>query len=137
MAVTTLDIVDILYHRLRDAGLGLTGAIYKNNDRPANSEKEDIVINSLPVNNSSLQQAVANVNIHPVLEARNVNNVVSYSFNWTRLNQLVKTVKPVLEQAKTDMWTAGYHYEIQQDGLIPDENFYNIRINFYSLNISN
>src|SRR5688572_11465347 len=64
---TTFDIVDIIYPVLKtNAALtaALTGSVYKTDGRPINSDKEDIVIGSLPINNEQLQQAVMNINIH-------------------------------------------------------------------------
>lgn len=129
MAVTAIDIVEVIVQRLRAANLSISGNIYRN-QRPINSEQEDIVVNSLPVNNSSLQQAVANVNIHPAIKSFKVNDVINSTFDAARLNVVVKQVKAVL----SDVWGADHNYDIQQEGLIQDEGFYNIRINFYSEN---
>lgn len=135
MAVTGLDVVDILWMRLKTSGIDITGGIYKGR-RPAGSVKEDIVINALPITNTAIQFAIANVNIHPAGEAYTVQGITNSSFNWTRLNAIVKAVKQALDM-EDELWTDGYNFNVQQDGLIPDENYYNIRLEFFNENIFN
>lgn len=134
---TTLDIVDILYQHLKNSSLASEidgGGIYKHR-KPANSEKECIVINSLPINNEQLQNAVANINIHVPNKKQKVNNVQDSSLpDHARLKELTGIAVEELEH-----WAEEYNFSVQQQVLIQDEetlNFYiNVRLDFYSINI--
>jgi hypothetical protein len=136
--INTLDIIDVLWARANTSNLkpSLSGGIYKNR-RPASSDKEDLVINSLPVNNEQLQVAVANVNIHVPDITVNVNNIQDRQPNHERLKILTGLAIPIF----TDQWVGDYHYDVQQQTIIQDEeansHYINIRIEFFNINISN
>jgi hypothetical protein len=54
-----------------------------------NSDKEDVVINSLPINNSQMQSGVFNVNIHVPNLVLNINgNIDTTQPNHERIKQL-------------------------------------------------
>ena len=62
----TLDTDEILYKIVKDAftGLSLTGGVYRN-QRPLNSTKEDVVVNTITLSqDSDPQLGQSNVNIH-------------------------------------------------------------------------
>lgn len=134
---TTLDLVDIIWDRLNSSPLkaSITGKLYKHR-RPVNSQSEDVVINSLPVNNEQLQQAVANVNVHvPNLELQ-VNGAVDRSQpDHTRLKSLAALAIESLQE----VWEDDYTYDVQQQLLIEDpeagDHYVNIRLEFYNINL--
>jgi len=139
---TPVDIVDILWGKINSSSLksalATGGGVYKR-QRPINSNKEDVVINSLPLLNEQLQVGVANVNIHVPDKQINQVGIQTTVANTVRLKALVDTAVTIL---KEDYSADDYHFEIQQvSDLMKDEDasshFINIRIEFYSLNISN
>lgn len=140
--VNTLELVDIVWARLNASVLktgpdAITGQIYKNN-RPLGSKTEDIVINSLPVNNLQLQTAIVNVNIHVPNLVLSINGTQDTTQpDHARLKTLTTLALAVL----ADQWTADYNYDVQQEVLIEEEEFHehyiNIRIEFFYINISN
>lgn len=137
--MTTFDVVDIVYARLKNGVLAaaINGGVYKE-QRPVNSQKEDVVVNSLPINNLDMQTGVVNVNIH----VPNLNVVVNGTTdpeqpNWARLKPLAAL--GVIDL--TDVWAEDYNFNIQQQVFIKDDeykdHYINIRLDFFSINISN
>jgi hypothetical protein len=134
--ITSLEIVDILWAKLNGSPLkaAIDGGIYKNR-RPASSEKQDVVINCLPVNNQQLQTTIANVNIHVPNISIDVNGVQDSSQpDHVKLLALSKIAVGVLK----DIWSGDYNFNVQQEVLIQDEEqgdyYINIRIEFYNIN---
>lgn len=137
--ITTLDLVDIIWQRLNGSPLktAISGGLYKHR-RPAGSQTEDVVINSLPINNVQLQTGIANVNIHVpnlTIEASGVQD--SKQPNSIRLQELAA----IAIEALSDVWAGDYNYDVQQQTLLEDEEagdyYINIRIEFYNINIKN
>lgn len=137
--MTTFDLVDIVYDRLKTGSLQeeITGDVYKQ-QRPLNSTKEDVDINALPVINAQVQSAVINVNIHaPNLSVIIDGRTDTEQPDWERLKYLCVIAVAML----TDVWAEDYNFDIQQQTLIKDEiykdHYINIRLDFFSINISN
>ena len=135
---TTLDLVDILWAYLNASALKneLTGGIYKHIG-PVNSQKEDVVINSLPIVNLDLQTAVANVNIFVPNPVQNINGVQDTSQpDSARLQALGAMAMVILDSH----YGADYSFSVQQSVLLSDDTsgswFLNIRVNFYSINLN-
>jgi hypothetical protein len=133
---TGLDIVDIVYAKLRDSSLDteITGAICRK--RPINSKLEDVVLNCLPVPNSQYQQTVVNVNIYTPNKTQNFTGGVDNSQpDIVRLKMLTNIAVTILK----DNVGADYIFDIQQTvGPIQGDNndhYMNIRLNFYSENL--
>ena len=133
---TTLDIVDTLFARLDASALktAINGNICKHRRDP-NSTSEDVVINSLPVNNEQLSRAVANVNVHvPDIEVT-VNGQQDKQPNHPRLKQLAG----IAVTALNDVWETNKNYTVQQQTLIRDadagDHYINIRIEFNIVNL--
>ncbi len=134
----TFDIVDLLYGFLiadTDITGAISGGIYKHN-RPLNSDKEDVVIGSLPVNNDQLQQTVPNINIHvPNLKLTKG----TIQDNTQPDTKRLKTLTALLVTKLDDKTFDDYWFEVQQQTLFSDEetneHYSNIRLNFYSINI--
>jgi hypothetical protein len=134
---TTLDIEDILFAAVKASPLAsaINGGVYKR-QRPVNSAVEDIVVNCLPVGNTQLQRAVANINIHvPNLSVTKGGITDNSMANHSRLKELAGMVEASLD----DQFAQDYGYEIQQQQLFQDEvandHYVNFRINFYSFNV--
>lgn len=135
---TSFDVVNILYSHVKNSILfadmkKASGGLYKF-QRPANSIKEDVVINSLSVNREEVQQGIVNVNIH-------VPNLIisgdSSQPNTKRLDELSDLFQQAFEG---EIWEANgqYEFNIQQDILFQDSNnqhYINFRIEFNSINI--
>lgn len=137
--MTTLDLVDIVWQKLNTSPLktAITGGLYKHR-RPAGSQNEDVVINSLPINNVQLQTGIANVNIHVPNLTIEVNGVQdSKQPNSQRLKELAE----MAIEALSDVWADDYNYDVQQQMLLEDEeagdHYINLRIEFFNINIKN
>lgn len=135
---TTLDIVDILYHVLSGSGLAsaISGGVYKH--RPVNSGKEDVVINSLPVSGSQLQEGVANVNIHVPNLALNIGGIQDRTQpNHDRL----KTLTSLAVTTLNDVWreSGDVSFTVLTQSLFEEpeifEHYVNIRLNYFSVNV--
>jgi hypothetical protein len=136
---TTLDTVDIVWQLLDASALkdDLSGAIFKHR-RPVASDKEDVVVNSLAVNNTQLQQGLVNVNIYVPNLSITVNEATDGSQpDHVRLKELASMACGILD----DNWDLDFNFDVQQQVVIMDEetkeHYINIRLNFYSINISN
>lgn len=135
--MTTLEAVNIVWRILNDSALknALSGSIYKLK-RPLNSAKEDVVVNSLPINSEQLQYGVINVNLHVPNLVITANGAQDYTQpDFVRLKELSATAIPLL----TDVWDDGWHFDVQQHTVIEEaevnEHFVNIRLEFYAVNI--
>jgi len=132
---TTLDIVDTINTRLQAVSSlsTLTGEIYKY-QRPVDSDLEDIVINSLPITNEQLQQAVANVNVYVPDVVVTVSGKENRVPNLTRLKALAVIVLAEL----MDRISGNFTWDVQQQLLIQDSesnsHYVNIRLQFFVLN---
>lgn len=137
--ITTLDVIDTLWTRLNYSQLKamINGGVYKHR-RPAGSNKEDVVINCLPIGNIQLQACIANVNIHVPNLTIEVNGVQdSKQPNTIRLQELALVAIDML----SDVWSGEYTYDVQQQTLLEDEeasdHYINIRVEFLNINIKN
>jgi len=140
MMKTTLDTDDVLYDLLKISSLksAISGNVYKR-QRPANSNLEDVVINSLPITNEQLQQCVSNVNIfvpdEEITTTVDGSKIVDRFANEARLKELTALAVEIL----TDGIKGDFTWDIQQVSLIKDNDsdshYKNIRINFFVSNI--
>lgn len=131
--ITTIDLEDLLYQHLKAGALdtATTGGLYKR-DMPINSIKEDVVINSLPVNNLQLQTGLVNVNIHVPNLTVTQNSVSQKISNTVRLKQLANlAISELNEVAIGDTF-----FYIQQQMLFTEEDssYINIRLDIYNIN---
>lgn len=74
----------------------INGLLYKDK-RPAGSTKEDIVINSVSMENSFLQDGVFNVNCYVPMISVNVNSITQFLPNTAREEIITQAVYPLLE----------------------------------------
>jgi hypothetical protein len=134
---TTFDLVNIIVSILKgNTALMSTinGGVYK--QRPAGSTKEDIVINSLPVNNLQMQSGLVNVNIHIPTIAVTIDGTVDHQLNAARFKEVTDMVIALLD----DVWAQDYNLGVQQQNLIKEQNgteyYNNIRIEFNIINLN-
>lgn len=116
---TTFDQANILYSVLKNAPIAatLSGGIYKVK-RPDNSNKEDVVIGSLPISAGDvIQRGTSIINIHvPDLEIT-INGVTQIQPNTMRLGELTA----LAEQAIEKYFGAEYNYWMSDQALLEDK----------------
>ncbi len=95
--------------------------------------QEDVTVNSLPINNEQIQQAVININVHIPNVTVVVNGIQDNTQpNSKRLNEVTKLV---IEQVNEKYFADHWCY-VQQQNVFDDEleHFSNIRLNYYNIN---
>lgn len=135
--MNSLEAIDKVFNHLKGGLLStsITGGVYKHR-RPINSVTEDVVINSLGINNEKLQRGVLNVNIHVPNKILRIGGIQTTDQpDHTRLLALTTIAKDELN----DIWVDDYGFDVQQDNPIEDEGetFTNIRLEFFNINITN
>lgn len=133
---TTLDVTDLLYTTLNTATSltsEISGTVYKL-DRPEQSQKEDIVINALPISTTQPQLCTANVNLYvPDIHA-SISGVSQYMPNTSRIKAILKILIPLLE-VKAD---GDYLFHVANQTEIRERDFkrtlVNIRVEFMIIN---
>jgi len=133
---SALEIVDILVKKLNDSPARplVTGSISKF-ERPYNSSKIDIVVNSLVTGGEVIANGVFNVNIHVpnIRETIDPQTVITTLPDTTKLKKLTR----LCIDALTDVWGDDYNYTVEEDrGVFVEEksSYNNLRIEFNSLN---
>lgn len=103
----------------------INGRIYKDN-RPTNSDKEDIVINSLTMDNELLQNGVFNINCYVPKKSVTINGITQYHKDNRRLKEIADKVYQVIN----DVWEEDYNLDVEthQDFEEQNENYYNFRV---------
>lgn len=91
---TSIDIASIVYKIIKKSNvINITqGGVYLG-ERPFNSKKNDIVVNTLTLDNEQLQFGTINVRIY----AQNIHKNDTYYPNYSLLNDAVKILKPLLK----------------------------------------
>lgn len=99
--ITDFDLNTDLFVLLNNSGITISGGVYIEDDRPDNSQLEDIVINTIDVTlDTSPQLATSNVNIYVPDKTKNINGTNQIKSNRIRLRELTKYVIKVLKDAK-------------------------------------
>jgi len=132
---TPIDLLTLLYQRLQnDTALtgALSGDIYLLS-RPAESDREDVVINSLPMTGTRIQLASANVNLYvPDLRVKRTDRGNAQRdervANLTRLDALTKLVVPLIRDHATQTYalTLGNMVLIQE--VETNSHYVNLRV---------
>lgn len=138
--ITTLDAIDFIYQVLVTSPIkeAISGGIYKL-VRPISSDKEDIVVNSLPVVNGDLQEGIANVNVHVPNLNINTGSQDDTTPDFARMKVLAEMVRAALE----DVWLQdeSFRFTIQQQHTFyepeTESNYINFRIKYFSVNLPN
>ena len=118
---------NILYNLLNDSALktAITGKIYKG-QRPLGSKLEDVVIQSMPISDGTLQQGVANVNIYIPMLYQNILSQKQVYRNTARIEQILNIATPILKESfgeNYSMWTS-------KQGDYPEEELEQTRLNY-------
>lgn len=111
----------------------INGNIYKDR-KPTNSNLEDIVINSVVMDNGYLQDAVLNVNCYvPYIQVK-ADGITQYHPNHARLKAITETVYPLLDR----IWGEGFNMAIVNHKVFDEDteksNYINFRINLKAFN---
>ncbi len=99
---TSFDTDGILFRLLKDSPLknAISGGIYVGDDRPMDSEDEDIVVNTIAVTQDYLPQvATSNVNIYVSDTNKQIKGKRQLQANRTRLKALAEKTMLVLRNA--------------------------------------
>lgn len=134
--MTIDDCNGLLYSALSAASIGLTGGIYFDDERPIDSTKEDIAINTPTLNggHGHPQNGYSNINIYvPVKKIKTAEGYRTVR-NRTRERELVKKVSAVIEAMNVE----GVNYvesENKEQSTDGRETFCNVRVfwNIYYL----
>jgi hypothetical protein len=131
---TTDDAERILYNRINGSALkaACNGVLCKWN-RPDNSDKEDIVINSLPITTNGTQRMVANVNIF----VKDLLSPVTDN-HWMpdtgKLKTLAGLAMTLLEEEHGTDEGFDYHFFVTNQSTFPEpaikQTYLNFRIEF-------
>ena len=114
----------------------ISGVIYTT-DRPDNSEKEDITVNTITVTGSMPQRGTSNINIHvPDLQAK-IKGQEQRKADRERLRQITTLVISILEAARVEgllFWVAN-QTTIKEPEV--NQHYTNLRIEWNICKISN
>jgi len=111
----------------------ITGGIYKGR-RPADSELDDIVINTITTGDGTRQFGVSNVNIYVKDIQATIAGRQQFLMNTSRLITLTNLVKPLLEETDGDdfaLWIESTRPAAEPE---INQHFINIRIEFQFIN---
>ena len=130
---TTFDTDTILFSLLRNSPVdaAINGGIYIGDDRPNDSEKEDIVVNSINLTQDYLPQiGTSNVNIFvPDMNVK-INGKQQLKANKIRLKELLAMTMQTLREAKI----TGLMLILESQNVLAEpsikQHFVNIRINW-------
>jgi hypothetical protein len=132
--ITSFDTDDILFQVLSgNAGLraAISGGIYPETERPDNSEKEDITINTITVTrNFTPQSGTSNVNIYVPDLKLNIDGREQRKVNRERLRAITNLVISVLEAANPEglaFWISG-QTTLREPGIY--QHYTNLRIDW-------
>lgn len=142
MSITTTGAINILFEHLKHSGVfsnvkKVNGMLYRL-QRPLNSDKEDVVINSITLGREDVQNGVLNVNGYCKNKIITLPGNISDDAqpDYERLNEIATLLNEALGDGNEIYLSDGaYCFKIQQDIVIPDENnqhYINFRIEFYS-----
>jgi len=131
--IQTFDTDNVLFDVLK-ASLDLTssinGGIYVGGERPDNSVKEDIVINTIDLTQDLPQRGTSNVNIHVADIDVKIQGTNQKKANNKRMKELTTKVLSALTAAKI----TGLNYWITNQNVIKEaesnQHFVNLRIEF-------
>jgi len=134
MKWTTFEVKDVLFGLVNVASVKgvISGNIYLD-FRPTDSDKEDVVINSLPISHTSWQQCTANVNIYVKDLKAKLNGGTQDVPNRARLEVITKAVIDAVEGKGGEDWVCNVvsdHVFKNDDG----SHMSNVRIAFRKLN---
>jgi hypothetical protein len=129
--ITGFDTDNILFRTLSASSelkAEISGGIYTESERPDNSEKEDITVNTVTVTGNMPQRGTSNVNIHvPDLKLK-IHGQEQRKINRERLQKITDMAVSILETARVE----GLAFWISNETLIKEPAIYqhytNLRI---------
>lgn len=134
--VSSIDTDDILYQLIsqavEDDVIAISGGVYPQGERPDDSTKEDIVINTITVSHDKPQTGTSNVNIYAADKKRRINGKEQYKCDRERLRQIGDALTAYLDEqnvADLEFWI---EYDVVIKELEVKQHYRNLRI---SLNI--
>lgn len=93
--------LNTLVFQLLNGHVEINGGVYTEDDRPNNSNLEDIVINTIDTTTDALPQiATSNVNIYVPDSTKNINGENQKKANRTRLRKLTHDVIDLLKTSQ-------------------------------------
>lgn len=143
MSITALGAIGVLYDTLKNGVLftdvkKANGNLYRL-QRPLNSKKEDVVIDTLGLGQEAVQKGILIVNTYVLNLENTINGLTDYSQpDWERLQEIAAVAKQALGNGKEIYGTDGETcFKLQQDQPFADDNnqhYNNFRVEFYSIN---
>lgn len=142
MAITAAQAVNYLVEAIKASPLALgagkvSGGVYAF-QRPLDSRKEDVVVNSLAMTKEAVQEGVLNVNVFvPNKHYSSATATDTTRPDMERLTALSILGAEVLEEYWDE--TGEVSFELQQDTVFPDQgdqHYVNFRVIFRTLNIN-
>lgn len=126
-------VYDLLVTAKNEAKIDIDGKVYK--DAKPSYGKEDIVVNSILMDNEFFQNAVLNVNCYvPDLEVSSSGRVVRMP-NFDRLEAIAEDVAGVLKDNVDSQVYRSYIDRMEQIKEIEeDSHFVNFRLQLYAVN---
>lgn len=142
MAITVAQAVNYLVEAIKTSPLAsgegsVSGGVYPF-QRPLNSTREDVVVNSLAMGREAVQEGMLNVNVYvPNRQYAGATTTDSTRPDMERLAVLNGIGSDFLEDSWNEAGTV--NYELQQDSIQKDGNaqhYVNFRVIFRALNIN-
>ncbi len=129
--IDTFDIETIIWDILDVPSLKnlISGGVYKSNDRPLNSDKEDVEVNTIALTQEPYpQEGVSNINIYvPDMEI-SIGGIQQLKANKTRLKAISEKVKELILADRKVC------FKIDLENVVRDPNigqhFVNIRLSY-------
>lgn len=127
----SFDINTIMYKLLAAATIGNNGGIYKNDTRPVDSNKEDIVVNVIAMSTDVCPQtATSNVNIYVPDVSKKIGGKNMLVENTSRLSALSTAVLTALRAANLDgiKIVSTSHLTVDEPSI--NQHYVNIRVSW-------
>ena len=132
--VSSIDTDDILYQLIsqavEDDVIAISGGVYPQGERPDDSSKEDIVINTITVTHDKPQTGTSNVNIYAADKKRRINGKEQYKCDRERLRQIGDALTAYLDEqnvADLEFWI---EYDVVIKELEVRQHYRNLRISW-------
>ena len=132
--VSSIDTDDILYQLItkavQEGVITISGVVCPQGERPDDSTKEDIVINTIDVTHEKPQTGTSNVNIYAADTKVRINGKEQYKCNRERLREIGDALTSFLDAQNV----ADLEFEIEQDVTIKElevrQHYRNLRISW-------
>lgn len=129
-SIETDDILFEILNASAELKAELSGGIYVQGERPADSEKEDVVINCLTLTHGVPQSGTSNVNIHVPDKKAKIRGKEQRKADRERLRLLTSLVLAVLKSAKV----TGLTLKVSAETVIKEpevfQHYNNLRIDW-------